>query len=98
VCQFLYEFATNPHNCLGKSRRGRLKPNANALRGDANDGAPQTEPLPEIPMPFKCNQFCKDYCDNVLCRAAAQRAVSDSSSNAPQPLGDFANQGFATKP
>ena len=23
-------------------------------------------------MPFKCNQFLKDYCDEVLYRAAAQ--------------------------
>ena len=50
-----------------------LKRNAVALWGDANDGAPQTEPVPEIPMSFKRNQILKDHCDNVLCRAAAQR-------------------------
>jgi hypothetical protein len=49
-----------------------LKPKANALRGDANDGAPQYRTAPEIPMPFKCNQFLKDYCENVLCGPAAQ--------------------------
>ena len=71
-----------------------LKPNAVALRGDANDGAPQTEPLQKSRCLSSAINSCKDYCDNVRCRAAAQRAVSEPSSNAPQPLGDFANQGF----
>jgi hypothetical protein len=58
-----------------------LKPNANALRGDANDGAPQTEPLQKSQCLSSAINSCKDYCDNVLCRAAAQRAVSDPSSS-----------------